>query len=164
MNHTVIHMGEGKEAYFKEAFAEYQKRMNAYGSLSAVALTPAKTPGRELSVDEIRLALEKEAEELERVLALPKYKKSYKIALCIEGKTLSSEALSELYEKIAAGGTSSVVYLIGSSWGLSERIKARCDLRLSFSPMTFAHSLFRVMLAEQIYRAEGIAKGSKYHK
>jgi 23S rRNA (pseudouridine1915-N3)-methyltransferase len=164
MNHTVIHMGETKESYFREAFAEYQKRMANYGSLESLALKPAKTPGRELGEDEIALALEKEAAEFERVLALPKYQKSFKIALCIEGKSLSSEKLSELYERVAVNGKNSVVYLIGSSWGLSERVKQMCDLRLSFSPMTFAHSLFRVMLAEQIYRAAGISSGSKYHK
>ena len=77
---------------------------------------------------------------------------------------LSSEALAALFEKEAISGKNTVVFLIGSSWGLHERIKKMCDLRLSFSPMTFAHSLFRVMLAEQIYRAAGILQGSKYHK
>lgn len=164
MNHTIIHMGESKEAWFRDAFKEYQKRMNAFGGLEDIALKPAKTPGRELSPDEITLALEKEAAEFEKLLSTPKYQKSYKIALCIEGKTLSSEGLADLFEKVAGGGKNSVVYLIGSSWGLSERVKSACDLRLSFSPMTFAHSLFRVMLAEQIYRAAGICAGSKYHK
>lgn len=164
MNYTVIHMGEGKETYYKEAFSEYKKRMNAYGSLDSVALKPYKTPGRELSEDEILLALTKEAEEFEKTLSLPKYQKSYKIALCIEGKELSSEGLSALFDKVANTGKNSVVFLIGSSWGLHPRIKDLCDLRLSFSPMTFAHSLFKVMLAEQIYRAAGISAGSKYHK
>lgn len=164
MNHTVIHVGDTKEEYFRSAFGEYQKRMNLYGSLSNLVLKPAKSAGRELREDEIGLLLEKEAEEFEKVLALPKYEKSFKIALCIEGKEMSSEALSDLFQRVAANGKNSVVYLIGSSWGIAERIKCRCDLKLSFSPMTFAHSLFRVMLAEQIYRAEGIGAGSKYHK
>ncbi len=164
MNYTILHMGEGKESYYKEAFGEYQKRMNAFGSLESVPLKPAKTPGRELSQDEIDLALCKEAEEFEKILSQPKYQKSYKIALCIEGKEMSSEKLSQLFDKVALGGKNSIVFLIGSSWGLHERIKGMCDLRLSFSPMTFAHSLFKVMLAEQIYRAAGISAGSKYHK
>jgi rRNA large subunit m3Psi methyltransferase RlmH len=106
----------------------------------------------------------KEQPEFLRLLSTPKLEKSYKVALCIEGKSLSSEAFSQKLEQIALSGKNTVVYLIGSSWGLSERVKQMCDLRLSFSPMTFAHSLFRVMLAEQIYRAEGIGAGAKYHK
>ena len=106
MNHTIIHMGESKEAWFRDAFKEYQKRMNAFGGLEDIALKPAKTPGRELSSDEIALALEKEAAEFEKLLSMPKYQKSYKIALCIEGKTLSSEGLAQLFEKVAGGGNS----------------------------------------------------------
>ena len=106
----------------------------------------------------------KEAEIFEEKLSSPKLAKSYKIALCIEGKTMSSEALAQLFDRVAGSGKNTVVFLIGSSWGLHERVKGMCDLRLSFSPMTFAHSLFRVMLAEQIYRAAGIGAGSKYHK
>ena len=154
MNYVILHMGEGKERYYKEAFDEYCKRMNSFGSLTSVPLKPWKTPGRELSPDEINLALEKEAEIFEEKLASPKLSKSYKIALCIEGKTMSSEALSQLFDRVAGSGKNTVVFLIGSSWGL----------RLSFSPMTFPHSLFKVMLAEQIYRAAGILAGNQYHK
>ena len=77
---------------------------------------------------------------------------------------MSSEALSQLFDRVAGSGKNTVVFLIGSSWGLHERIKGMCDLRLSFSPMTFPHSLFKVMLAEQIYRAAGILAGNQYHK
>lgn len=164
MNYIILHVGETKESYYKEAFSEYQKRMTAYGSLKNIVIKPAKTPGRALSEDEIRLALGKEAEGFEEALSDPKLAKSYKIALCIEGKPLSSEGLAALFEKAASSGKNSIVFLIGSSWGIHDRIKAMCDLRLSFSPMTFAHSLFRVMLSEQIYRAAGITAGSKYHK
>jgi len=164
MNHTVVFVGEGKEAYYHQAFAEYKKRMAAFGSLEEVVLKPAKTPGGELSAEEIRLCLEKEAVEFERILKQPKYQKCFKIALCIEGKNFSSEQFGALMERAANQGMSGIVYLIGSSWGIAESVKARCDLRLSFSPMTFAHGLFRVMLAEQIYRACGILAGTKYHK
>ena len=152
MNYVILHMGEGKERYYKEAFDEYCKRMNSFGSLTSVPLKPWKTPGRELSLDEINLALEKEAEIFEEKLASPKLSKSYKIAL------------SQLFDRVAGSGKNTVVFLIGSSWGLHERIKGMCDLRLSFSPMTFPHSLFKVMLAEQIYRAAGILAGNQYHK
>ena len=164
MNFVILHMGEGKERYYKEAFDEYCKQMNSIGSLTSVPLKPWKTPGRELSPDEIRLALEKEAEIFEEKLSSPKLAKSYKIALCIEGKEMSSEALAQLFDRVAGSGWNTVVFLIGSSWGLHERIKGMCDLRLSFSPMTFPHSLFKVMLAEQIYRAAGILAGNQYHK
>ncbi len=164
MNYTVLHMGEGKESYYKEAVKEYQKRMNSYGTLEFIPLKNAKTLGKELSQSEIQVVLEKEALEFEKKLSEPKYHKSYKIALCIEGKSLSSEGLADLFDKVAGSGKNSVVFLIGSSWGLSERMKSLCDLRLSFSPMTFPHSLFKVMLAEQIYRAAGIVAGSQYHK
>ncbi len=164
MNHIILHMGETKESYYKEAFDEFAKRMNAYGSLESLSLKPTKTPGRELTEEEISATLEREALEWEKTLSQPKYRSAYKIALCIEGKSLSSEALATHFSTVANGGKSTVVYLIGSSWGLHERVKRMCDLRLSFSPMTFAHSLFKVMLAEQIYRAAGILGGSKYHK
>lgn len=164
MNYTVLYMGESKEAYYNEAFSEYRKRMNSYGTLNAVALKPAKTPGRSLSDEEIALTLSKEAAEFEKQLSLPKFQRSYKIALCIEGNQFSSEELAFRIDKIALSGKNSIVFLIGSSWGLHPSVKDRCDLKLSFSKMTFAHSLFRVMLAEQIYRAEGILHASPYHK
>lgn len=164
MNYTILHMGETKESYFESAFLEYQKRMRAFGELCDMALRPAKTPGRELSSEEIQATLKKEALEFEKALNVPKLQKSFKVALCIEGKQLSSTELAGLFEKVANGGKNSIVFLIGSSWGLSEEIKSKCDLRLSFSPMTFPHSLFRVMLSEQIYRAAGILAGNQYHK
>lgn len=164
MNFTVLHIGSPKEDYFRQAFLEYQKRLSAKDSLEDVAVKPAKTGAKELSASEICEVLKKEGEELKKILASKKYERAYKIALCIEGKMLSSEELAARFEEIASSGKSEIVFLIGSSWGLDESVKAMCDLRLSFSRMTFAHSLFRVMLAEQIYRAESIRMGGKYHK
>jgi 23S rRNA (pseudouridine1915-N3)-methyltransferase len=138
--------------------------MSALGGLEEVIVKPAKTAGRDLSPEEIRRTLEKEGEEIKKTLSLPKYAKSYKIALCIEGTQLSSEGLAKLLGKVALEGKSNVCFLIGGSWGLHESVKALCDFRLSFSPMTFAHSLFAVMLSEQIYRAAGIQVGNHYHK
>ena len=107
-------------------------------------------------------ALEKEADGI--LLQLNKLQGSKKIALCVEGRQLSSEQLSAYIDRAAVDGCSSVAFVIGSSFGLSERVKARCDLRLSFSAMTFPHQLMRVILEEQIYRAFSISSGSKYHK
>ena len=86
------------------------------------------------------------------------------IAMCVEGKLLSSEALARQLAGYAAGGTSKVCFLVGGSFGLDEELKREASLRLSMSPMTFPHHLARVMLAEQIYRACTINAGTQYHK
>ena len=164
MNYIVLSVGEQKEPYYRDAFAEYQKRMITLGGLESVVLKPAVTPGRDLKPEEIRQTLEKEGESILHVLSQPRFSRCLKVALCVEGKEMSSEALAQTLDRAANTGKSGVVFLIGSSWGLSEAVKAACDLRLSFSPMTFPHSLFRVMLAEQIYRAASILSGGKYHK
>ncbi len=164
MNYYILHTGESKESYWTSAFEEYRKRIQAYGSLKDLALKPARL-SEEPSPAEIEKALDKEAEALES-----QWKKNrldgantLKIALCIEGKLLSSEQLSRLLSDAEQNGKSNAVFLIGSSHGLSPRIKKEC-VCLSFSPMTFPHQLAKVMLAEQIYRAESIRKGGKYHK
>ena len=91
-------------------------------------------------------------------------KGAYNIAMCIEGKQLSSTELSEKLTSVAVSGYSTVNFIIGSSFGMSEEIKKAADLRLSMSKMTFPHQLARIMLLEQVYRAFRIAKGSRYHK
>ena len=164
MNYTVIHTGDSKEAYWTKAFEEYQKRMNAFGHLRAIALKPARL-SEDPSPSEIEKALEKEADAVEEQLRKNALDgaNTLRIALCIEGKLLSSQQLSALFSDAALSGKSNVVFLIGSSHGLSSRLK-KDAFRLSFSPMTFPHQLAKVMLAEQIYRAEMILRGSKYHK
>ena len=86
------------------------------------------------------------------------------IAMCVEGKTMSSEALAQTIGNLTVSGTSKLVFLIGGSCGLDEELKREARLRLSMSPMTFPHHLARVMVLEQIYRALNIASGGKYHK
>ena len=108
---------------------------------------------------EIEVALE---EEGKRILALLS-PRAYKIALCVEGKQFSSEELAKKIDE-AAARTSEIIFVIGSSHGLSEKVKAACDLRLSISKMTFPHQLIRVVIAESIYRSFSIIKGTKYHK
>ncbi len=159
MNITVICLGKLKEKYLKDAVQEYTKRLSAYGKVDIIELNPVRlsdTP----SAQEIDNALEKEAEEIKKKIP----KNSYTFALCIEGKEKSSESFAQTIKDAAIGGKSSITFIIGSSFGLSEHIKAIADNRLSFSPMTFPHQLMRVMLLEQIYRAFQINNNGKYHK
>ncbi len=155
----LIVLGKLKEAYLRDACAEYAKRLQAFCRLRTVELTPFRLPD-DPSDAQIADALEKEAAEIEK--HIPPNSAVY--ALCIEGKTLSSEQFSAMLERSAVDGTGTVVFVIGSSFGLSERIKRRANVRLSMSPMTFPHQLARVMLLEQLYRAFQISAGGKYHK
>ena len=163
MNFFVLHTGESKESYWSEAFKEYKKRMSPQ-LLEDIVLKPQRLPESPSEL-QIQQALEKEADAI--FAALKKHSldsaQTLKVALCIEGKMLSSEKLAQFIEQSQVDGKSQAVFILGSSHGLSERVKAQC-FRLSFSPMTFPHQMAKVMLAEQIYRACSIIKGSKYHK
>lgn len=158
MNVNIIAMGKLKESYFREACAEYQKRLSAFAKVSVKEPPPEDLP-QSPSEAQIEKALEKEA-----ALIREQAKSGFKIAMCIEGKTLSSEQLAQKISDLGTSGISTVNFIVGSSFGLSESLKQECDLRLSMSPMTFPHSLARVMLFEQIYRAFSIINNSKYHK
>lgn len=158
MNVNIIAMGKLKESYFREACAEYQKRLSAFAKVSVKESPPEDLP-QSPSEAQIEKALEKEA-----ALIREQAKSGFKIAMCIEGKTLSSEQLAKKISDLGTSGISTVNFIVGSSFGLSESLKQECDLRLSMSPMTFPHSLARVMLFEQIYRAFSIINNSKYHK
>ncbi len=137
---TVIAVGNLKESYLREAIKEYEKRLAAYCKFSIVELKD-NTP------------------------ILPHLpERAYRIALCVEGKMKSSEELAALIDQKATEGFSELCFVIGAFDGLPEEVKAACQLRLSFSKMTFPHQLMRVILAEQIYRAFTINAGSKYHK
>lgn len=157
MNVTVIAMGKLKESYFREACAEYQKRLTAYAGVTVKEPPPVDLPS-DPSPAQIEQALEKEA-ALIRGQA-----RGYKVALCVEGKPISSEELARKLETLGNSGVSAVSFIVGSSFGLAESLKRECDLRLSMSAMTFPHSLARVMLFEQVYRAFAILNNSKYHK
>lgn len=159
LNVTLICPGKLKESYLREAVDEYVKRLGAYCKLNIITLTPERlddSPSELL----IKAALEKEAAAI--LSKIPQ--NAFVIALCVEGKMLSSEELSEKLSGVPLSGKSDVYFIIGSSYGLSPGIKERADLRLSFSKMTFPHQLMRVMLLEQLYRAFQISAGGKYHK
>lgn len=158
MTVNFIAMGKLKESYFREACAEYQKRLGSFAKVTVREPEPVDLP-QEPSRALIDKALEREAE-----LIRAQIKGGFKVAMCVEGKTLTSEELAAKLEGLAGDGISTVNFIVGSSFGLADSLKKECDMRLSMSPMTFPHSLARVMLFEQVYRAFSIINNSKYHK
>ena len=149
-----------KEKYFSDAVSEYAKRLSSFFRFSVT----------ELSEERIRSSLPNEAQinevlnaEGKRILQkIGQY--DYVAAMCIEGKQLSSEELSKTLDNISVGGISTVDFIIGGSYGLSDEVKKRANLKLSMSRMTFPHQMARVILSEQIYRAFEISTNGKYHK
>ena len=141
-----------KESYYREAVGEYIKRLSAEFRIDDVEIKNGKEEH----------SLEKEADKI--LLKLQKLGGTYKIALDIAGTQLSSEKFAELLYGERAAGSKPVVFIIGGSRGLAENVKQAADFRLSFSGMTFPHSLFKVMLLEQIYRAYMIENNRAYHK
>ena len=139
LNVKIVCVGTLRENYLRDAVKEYEKRLQAYCKLTTVELK-----------DDTRLA-----EALSG--------KSYKIALCVEGKMLSSPELATLVDNATVTGQGALTLVIGGADGLPESVKAMCDYRLSFSRMTFPHQLMRVILLEQIYRALNILGGGHYH-
>ena len=156
---TLLCVGKMKEKYYVDAFAEYQKRLGAFCRFEALEL-PEQRLGEDPSEKEIAAALDREAAEIEKHIPTG----AAVIAMCVEGRQLSSPALAEQLKGWMNTGKGKFCFIVGGSFGMSEKIKARADLKLSVSPMTFPHHLFRVMLAEQVYRAFTILEGSRYHK
>ena len=159
INLTLIALGRLKEAYLRDAVDEYKKRLSAFCKTNIIELTPEKLSDNP-SQKEIDKALDIEAKAI--VGKIPQ--DAFVVTMCIEGKQFSSEELSKKLEDAAISGKSNAVFIIGSSCGLSEEVKAKSHLRLSMSKMTFPHQLARVMLLEQLYRASQISMGTKYHK
>ncbi len=159
LNIILICLDRAKDSYFRAAMDEYIKRISKYAKFTEKVIKPENLPDNP-SKALIDAALSKEADAV--LGAIPK--NAYKIAMCVEGKLMSSPELASLISKRAVDGFSDIVFIIGSSHGLSDKVKNACDLKLSVSPMTFAHGLFAVMLCEQIYRAFTINAGEKYHK
>ena len=155
---TLISLGKLKEKYLRDAVEEYAKRLSRYCKLDIIELSPV-TLSDNPSQSEIDTALLKEAEAIEKRIP----DGSVVTALCVEGKSNTSEQLAEFVEKNTNEGKN-MCFIIGSSFGLSDTVKQKSNLKLSLSAMTFPHQLFRVMLLEQIYRAFKINEGSTYHK
>ena len=159
MNLTLICVGKLKEDYLRSACAEYAKRLQGFCRFNLEETEAERLPENP-SEAEIAAALEKEGERI--IAKLPRG--AYTIALCIEGKQQSSEELAGLLDRIPTEGSGAAAFIIGSSYGLSEKVKSLAQLRLSMSRMTFPHQLARVMLMEQIYRAYTIINNRRYHK
>lgn len=155
----VIALGKLKEKYLKDAVDEYLKRLSAYAKTEIAEIEPIRLSDNP-SKAEIERALDGEAEQILKKIP----EGALVTALCIEGKQYSSEEFHEVINSHILKGASNLVFIIGSSYGLSEKIKNMAHIKLSFSKMTFPHQLFRVMLLEQIYRNFKIGDGSKYHK
>lgn len=156
---TLIAMGKLKEPFYLAAAAEYEKRLKGYCRFRIEELPECRLP-ESPSPAEIAAGLEKEADWI--LARLPK--NAWFCVLTPEGKQLSSEQLAEKMAQVKLSGKSGACFLIGSSFGIAPRIKEKADFRLSMSPMTFPHHLARIMVLEQLYRAESIQAGSKYHK
>ena len=155
----IICVGKLKEAFYEQAVKEYTKRLASLCKLEIEELPEVKLP-QEPSQAEIDAALLKEGEAVKSRIP----KGSTVIAMCIEGKGMSSEKFSELLDSFAVSGVSKLCFVIGGSFGLSKEVKALAQVKLSMSAMTFPHHLARVMLLEQIYRGYKISLGGKYHK
>ena len=156
---TLITMGKLKEKFYLSAAAEYTKRLGGYCSFTLLELPEVRLPENP-SPAEISAGLEKEADAI--FARIPKG--AWFCVFTPEGKTLSSEAFAQKLKEVKLSGKSSACFLIGSSFGMADRVKQRADFKLSMGPMTFPHHLARIMVLEQLYRAEAIQAGSKYHK
>lgn len=159
MKITIVCVGKIKEKFFREAIAEYEKRLSRYCKLEILEVIDEKT-NEQASDAQASLVKQKEGE---RILSRIK-EDGLVIALAIEGKPLDSVELSQKIESFGVSGISHLYFVIGGSLGLSREVYERADFLLSFSNMTFPHQLMRVILLEQIYRSYRIINHEPYHK
>lgn len=156
---NIICIGKIKESYWREAIKEYSKRLTAFCKFNIIELDEEKANSNPNDT-QIKTILDAEGKRIVSRLS----KNSFVIPMCIEGKMLSSTELSEKISQVPLLGKSSIDFIIGGSWGLSDEVKSKADLKLSMSKMTFPHQMARVVLCEQIYRAFEISTNGKYHK
>ena len=159
MKITIVSVGKIKEKFYKDAIAEYEKRLSRYCKFQIVEVVDEKTPDKASLVEEEQIK-EKEAD---RILSHIK-EDAFVVTLEIAGKKLDSVSFANLLEQKGVHGISHIQFVIGGSLGLHQKVSQRSDHKLSFSDMTFPHQLMRVILAEQIYRAYRIISGEPYHK
>lgn len=148
----ILCVGKIKEKFFKDAISEYSKRLSKYTNLQIIEVD-------DINSDNINTILDKEKDLIIKHIS----SKDYVITLEIEGKQLNSLEFSKKIEELQIYN-SSIVFIIGGSYGLHQQIKDRANYKLSFSKLTFPHQLFRIILLEQIYRAYKIINNESYHK
>ncbi len=159
MKISILCVGKVKEKFYRDSIDEFTKRLSRYCKLDIIEVADEKTPDQASDV-EVKLIKDKEGERLLKNIK----EDAYVICLCIDGKQLDSEELSEKIETLGIQGNSHIIFIIGGSLGLSEAVVKRADFKLSFSKMTFPHQLMRVILLEQIYRSYRIMNNEPYHK
>ena len=158
MNMALICMGRLKEKYWRDAAAEYEKRLSRFGKWETIELPDLPEPSNSSP------AIEEQIKKKEGDAILSKIRDGdIVVCLCIDGKQMDSVQLSKKLTELVDTGRR-VVFVIGGSLGLAQAVVARAQVKLSFSPMTFPHQLARIMLLEQTYRAMKIAEGERYHK
>lgn len=153
---NIVAVGKVKEKYFADGIAEYKKRLSRYCDFTITEIAEENYN----KVDQALISTIKEREG-ERILP---HLKGFVFAMAIEGEKTSSEKFARTIDGLIARGNGVITLVIGGSYGLSSAVKERADKLLSFSDMTFPHTLFRLMLVEQIYRAFSINSGTAYHK
>ena len=157
---NIICIGKIKEKYFTDAIGEYTKRLSAFCKFTITELSEEKIKSNNPNEAQIFEVINAEGKRILQKIGA----QDYVIARCIEGKMLSSEELSRTIDSVSISGKSTVDFIIGGSYGLSDDVKNRADFKLSMSRMTFPHQMARMILSEQIYRAFEISSNGKYHK
>lgn len=157
---NIICIGKIKEKYFTDAINEYSKRLSAFCKFSVIELAEEKIRNNNPNQSQIDEVIQAEGKRILQKIGAS----DYVAAMCIEGKLMSSEELSKTLDSVSLSGKSTISFIIGGSYGLSDEVKNRSDLRLSMSRMTFPHQMARMILSEQIYRAFEISTNGKYHK
>ncbi|WP_286034051.1 23S rRNA (pseudouridine(1915)-N(3))-methyltransferase RlmH [Fusobacterium necrogenes] len=155
MNINIVCIGKVKDKYIIEGINEFLKRMQSFAKMKVVEL---KEDGND---NNRNISIEKESEDILKTL---EKLGGYNILLDIQGRSYSSEEMANEVEKITVKGASTINFIIGGSYGVSQKVRDSSHLRLSFSKMTFPHQLMRLILIEQIYRWFSIINNGKYHK
>ncbi len=155
VNVNLVCVGKIKEKYIENGMAEFVKRMKPYAKLSLIEL---KEDGNDKNRES---SIEKESDEIIRVI---EKHRGYTILMDVNGRKFSSEGMAEKIENLTVTGTSTLNFIIGGSYGVSDKLKNVVDLKMSFSDLTFPHQLMRLIFLEQLYRWFSILNNGKYHK